>query len=208
MSKNIAIIGGGGLAKEVIEVAQMLGHSIHGIFAQQSQIKTHEHKGYLDELLAQKQAFDGAIIAFGAVNADSITARRQVMNFLNKNNIPQVSLISPLATISDSATIKKGCYIAHHVLVSCDVIIGENVCLNYYATIGHDVHIGHNVSIAPQAFIGGNVHIADNVMIGASACIKQGVTISSNALVGLGAVVNQPLDSYQIALAQLARISN
>ncbi len=48
--KKLAIIGGGGHAKEVIEVAELNGYEIVGIIAQESSISKYPYWGYIDEL--------------------------------------------------------------------------------------------------------------------------------------------------------------
>lgn len=202
MSKNIAIIGGGGFAKEVIEVALMLGYDIYGIFAKESSLKEYDYCGYLDELLQQRDNFDGVIIAIGAVNRVGMSNRKNIIEFLKKHQIEQISLISPLATISESVTVGKGVYIAHNVLISCDVIIKDSVLINHLAVIGHDCLIQENVSIAPQVFLGGNVQIKSDVMIGAASTLIQGITVEQNSIISMRANVikNVKADSSVIAM--------
>lgn len=189
MSKNIAVVGGGGFAKEVIEVAKMLGYSIHGIFAQESSLGDFEYRGYLEELNQQKDSFDGVIVAVGAVNRQGIKNRAEIIEFIDANDIPLISVISPLATIAKSVKIAKGVYIGHNVLISCDTEISQNVLINHNACIGHDCLISTNVSIGPQVFLGGGVVIKSDVIVGVGATVMQGIEIGENSLIGMRSVV-------------------
>ena len=207
MSKKIAIIGGSGFAKEVIEVAEMLDYHIYGIFASEKSDISYEYKGYLDELLAQKDNFNGVIIAVGVVNKEGLVNRQNIINFLINNNINQISLISPLATTGKRVKIGNGVYVAHDVIISLDSCIGDNVLINTSARIGHDVVIGDNCSIAPQVFLGGNCIIEDNVMIGVASTLRQGITVGNGSVIGMKSLVIKSLKPYSFVFALSSRIT-
>ncbi len=207
MIKKIAIIGGGGFAKEVIEVAEMLGHQIYGIFANKKSNIAYQYKGYLDELLAQKDNFDGVIIAIGAINKEGMLARKMIINFLTKHNIPAISLVSPQAFVSVSAKIGDGVYIAHSVIISTDSRVGNHCIFNHQADIGHDVIISTNCSIAPQVFIGGNCVIKDNVMIGVASTLMQGIEIGEFSVIGMKSLVIKSLKPHSFVFALPSKVS-
>ncbi len=204
MSK-IALIGGGGLAKEIIEVILMNGDELYGIFAKESNLP-YPYLGYLNELLEHKLKFNGVILAIGAVNQEGMKNRENIISFLKENNINLISVISPLSIISQSALIGKGVYIGHGCIISCDVQIEDNVLINHNAIIGHDVEMNENVSIAPQVFIGGEVEIEKNVMIGAAATIRQGIKIRENSIIGMRSIVIKNLKSNSYVLHNISKV--
>jgi len=204
MSK-IAIVGGGGLAKEIIEVIEMIGDEVYGIFAIKNSLD-YPYFGYLDELNQHKNNFDGVILAVGAVNKQGVENRKNIIDFIYKNNIPLASVISPLSTISKNVKIGKGVYIGHNVLISVDSKINNNVSINHNAIIGHDVIIEENVSISPQVFIGGGVKIENDVMIGVASTIRQGVKIGKNSIIGMGSLVIKNIKPNVIVLAVASKI--
>jgi sugar O-acyltransferase (sialic acid O-acetyltransferase NeuD family) len=204
MSK-IAIIGGGGFAKEIIEVIKMNGDEVYGIFAKENSL-SYPYFGYLDELNEHKRDFDGCIIAVGAVNKEGIENRKIIIDFIKQNNIPLISVISPLATISKNVQLGKGVYIGHNVLVSVDVRLSDNILINHNAIIGHDVVIEENVSIAPQVFIGGNVEIETDVMIGVASTIKQGIKIGNGSIIGMRSVVMKNIKSNSLVLSMPSKV--
>lgn len=205
MSKKIAVIGGGGFAKEVIEVILMNGDEVYGVFAKENSLD-YDYFGYLKELNEHRNSFDGVILAIGAVNKEGIENRRKIIEFLEENSINLISAISPLATISKSVKIGKGVYISHGVLVSCDTEIYDNVLINNNAIIGHDVKIYENVSIAPQVFIGGGVEIEKDVMIGVGSTIRQGIKIGSNSIIGMRSIVIKNIKDNSTVLNQISKV--
>ncbi|NPA73310.1 MAG: hypothetical protein GXO12_01220 [Epsilonproteobacteria bacterium] len=204
MSK-IAIIGGGGFAKEIIEVIEMNGDDVYGVFAEQNSLD-YPYFGYLNELREHKDNFDGIIVAVGAVNKEGIENRKKIIEFIRLNNIPFVSVISPLATISKSVIIGNGVYVGHNVLISCDVKIEDNVLINHNAVIGHDVKIGQNVSIAPQVFLGGGVVVESCVMIGVGATVRQGLKIGVNSIIGMRSIVVKNIKPNSLTLQAPSKI--
>jgi len=204
MSK-IAIIGGGGFAKEIIEVIEMNGDEVYGIFAKKNSLNYPYH-GYLKELNEYKDRFDGVIIAIGAVNKEGIENRKKIIEFIKQNNIPLISVISPLATISKNVKIGKGVYIGHNVLVSVDVKLADNILINHNAVIGHDVVINENVSIGPLVFLGGGVEIEKNVMIGVGATIRQGLKIGVDSIIGMRSIVIKNIKPNSLTLQTPSKI--
>ena len=205
MPKKIAIIGGGGLAKEIIEVILMNGDEVYGIFAKESSLE-YDYFGDVDELNRHKNSFDGVVLAIGAVNKNGIENRRKIIEFMKENSINLISVISPLATISKSAKIEKGVYVGHGVIISCDAKIYDNVLINQNAIIGHDVKICENVSIAPQVFIGGGVVVEKDVMMGVGSTIRQGISIGSNSVIGMRSVVVKNIKENSLVLHQISKV--
>ena len=203
---RIALIGGGGFAKEVIEVARMCGHEVVGIFARENSLGQYPHLGYLDEMLTMRDRYDAVHIAVGAVNREGMRNRRAILEFIREHSIPMLSLISPKADLAESVRMGEGVYIGHRVLVSCDTRIGDAVLINQGAVIGHDCRIEENVSIAPLVFLGGNVTVGSDTMIGARATLRQGVSVGASCLVGMGSIVIKNLKAGSTTLQMPSKI--
>jgi len=204
MSK-IAVIGGGGLAKEIIEIIKLNNDELFGIFAKENSL-SYPYFGYLDELKKLKNEFDGVVLAVGAVNKEGIKNRRIIIDFIKENNIPLISVISPYARISKNVKLGEGIYIGHDVLISCDSEISDNVLINQRALIGHDCKIYENVSIAPQVFLGGGVEIERDVMIGVGATIRQGVKIGNNSIIGMRSIVIKNIKNGSLVLQSPSKV--
>ena len=106
--------------------------------------------------------------------------------------MPKKTGISPLAFISEKATIGKDCYIAPFVYIGDGVTIGDNCMINPTVTIYDGCKIGNRVIIHSGAVIGadgfgfapngegydkipqiGIVVIEDDVEIGANTCVDR-----------------------------------
>jgi sugar O-acyltransferase (sialic acid O-acetyltransferase NeuD family) len=205
MKKRLAIIGGGGFAKEIIEIALLNGFEIIGIFAQQNNLTAYAYLGYLDELLSKRDRYDYVHIAFGGINQAGLANRAKVIQFLEKHAIPAATLISPYARISDNVEIAEGSYIAHNALISCEARIDAHVIINTASLIGHDTHIGKNTTVSPQAFIGGECIIGENSLIGAGTLIKQGLSIGENCIIGMGTIVQRSIQSNMMLVHNLSK---
>jgi len=203
---KVAIVGGGGFAKEVIEVARMLGHEVVGIFAIKNSLKEHKHLGYLEEMVNLRGHYDALHIAIGAVNAKGIANRRHVIEHIRKHSLSVVSLISPKTTIAPTVRIGKGVYIGHDTLISCDTVINDFVLINQRAVIGHDCVVEENVSIAPLVFLGGDVRVEKDSMLGVRTTIRQGLNIGKGSVVGMGSIVIKNLRPYSTTLQMPSKI--
>ncbi len=201
MSKKIALIGGGGFAKEIIEVMELLGHSVYGIFAHTNSFMEYHHYGYLDELLIHRGEYDAVHIAFGGVTGEQIANRRAIIDFLDRNGIDAVTLVSPYARIAKNVTLGQGCYIAHDVYISQDAAVGDHVIINNRCDIGHDVVIRENVTISPKVFLGGAVEVGSDTLIGVGSIVKQGVKIGHTSIVSMGSSVIRNIKPYSLVLA-------
>jgi sugar O-acyltransferase (sialic acid O-acetyltransferase NeuD family) len=206
--KNVAIIGGGGFAKEIIEVVEILGYEVYGIFAQEEPDFQYSYKGYLNELLESRSEFSGVILAIGAFNPDTIKARSSILSFLKLHNIEQVSIISPFARIGAGVEIGKGVYVAHNSVIAVDAKIGDSVSINTGSFIGHDAIVSPNSVIGPKVFIGGGCIIEKDVTIAASSNILQGVRIGANSTVGISSLVLKSLKPNSFTLPEPSRVIN
>jgi len=203
---RVAIVGGGGFAKEVIEVAEMLGHEVVGIFARENTLSSYSHLGYLEEMREKRASYDAVHIAIGAVNARGIENRRTILDFIRKHDIPALSLVSPLATLSGGVLVGEGVYVGHEALISCDTELGEHVVVNQRAVIGHDCVIEENVSLAPLVFLGGNVRVKRDTMIGVRSTVRQGVSIGRNCVIGMGSIIVKNIRDDSLTLQMPSKI--
>ena len=111
---------------------------------------------------------------------------------LYQSMMPKKTGISPLAFVSEKATIGKDCYIAPFVFVGDGVTIGDNCMIYSNVTIYDGCKIGNRVTIHAGAVIGadgfgfapnaegydkipqiGIVVIEDDVEIGANTCVDR-----------------------------------
>lgn len=97
----------------------------------------------------------------------------------------------PTATISKSAVIGVGTFLAANTIVASGAEIGSHCIINHAAVIDHDCFIGNYSHIAPQSSLGGGVRVGQGVLVGAGAIILPEVEIEDYAVIGAGAVVTK-----------------
>lgn len=117
-----------------------------------------------------------------------------------------VTLIHPLARISDDVTFGEGCSICDRACVSCDCSIGKNVYLQPNCNVGHDCVIGDHSVISSYANLGGTCQISTDVYIGLNAAIHETTTFGEDTIISMGAIVFNDIGPSVIALGNPARV--
>ncbi|HEU0100041.1 MAG TPA: NeuD/PglB/VioB family sugar acetyltransferase [Allosphingosinicella sp.] len=187
--KRLAFIGGGGFAKEVLEIAEMNGHRVVGYVGDSSGMLSRDYWGPKEALLDRRSDFDALCVAFGAVNRASIGARQKVIDWVVENGFESETLVSPHAVRASGVTLGRGTIVAHGAVISVDARIGDFAILNTGAIIGHDAVVGDNVTIAPVAFVGGATSIGSGSLVGPGASVLQSLSVGSHVIIGTGASV-------------------
>lgn len=204
---RIILVGGEGFAKEVYEIADLLGHEIIGYVANNKGILNLPYFGKPDKLPELQSMFDYANIAFGAVNSVGVQIRREMIERFNLWGIKSLTLISPHAVISSGVIISEcGVYIAHGVILSVDCNISQYAILNSNAVIGHDSKIGSNVIVAPQAFIAGNCCVSDDTLVGPLSVILEGRSVGSGSVLGAQSIAHRNLPKHSLTFPNKSKI--
>lgn len=187
---KIGLIGGGGFAKEVAEIAELKGFEVAGYFADAPGNARWPYLGKLEdaESFSKKMHFAFCI---GAVNGIGLKKRGEIIFNLKKQNLVFETLVSPKAIISDGVRLGLGVIIAHGVVVSVDALIGDFSVLNTGAVVGHDAKVGFNSILAPLSFLGGNVEIDSDVLVGPHSSVLEGRVVLRGSVIGSGAVVHR-----------------
>lgn len=188
---RLALIGGGGFAKEVQELAELGGHTVAGYVADAPGVLDRPYWGRREALLERRNEFDAVFIAFGFVNRRLIKARAETVCWVRTHRFATRPVVAPTAVVGRGAVVEDGALVAPGVIVSVDARISAFAILNYSAIIGHDALIGENVTVAPGAFVGGATRIGVDCLIGPGANLLQGLTVGRDVIVGVGASVTR-----------------
>lgn len=182
----LKIIGCGGHSKVVIDALALYAPSMQLSFCDKDDtLLGQELNGILvDSTMESLADFVGCVhIAVGANNV-----RQEISKKLNASS-SLYTVIHPDATISKSARIGRGAFIAARAVLGPESSVGDNSIINHGAVVDHDVRIGTCAHIAPNSTLGGNVTVGNGVLVGAGAVVLQGVRIGDGAIVAAGAVV-------------------
>ena len=190
---KVAIVGAGGLGREVLQVVRDLGRAGSDI----------ECLGFYVE-----PQFDGAEAIHGihvyqdpvalAANPDvrfalaigEPAARARIAAILEATvGARFVTLIHPSAEVSETAALSAGVIVLPLASVSADTRLGRHVLVNPQVSIAHDCVLGDFATIAPSVALAGGVRVGEGAELGTGARVIPRTRIGDWSVVGAGAVV-------------------
>ncbi|MEE9312012.1 MAG: acetyltransferase [Planctomycetota bacterium] len=98
-------------------------------------------------------------------------------------------LIHPSGTVSNSASIGAGSFVAAGAVVGPDANLGRYCLVNTCASVDHDCVLGEGVHVSVGARLAGNVRVDADTLIGAGATVIPGIKIGKEVTIAAGAVV-------------------
>jgi sugar O-acyltransferase (sialic acid O-acetyltransferase NeuD family) len=203
----LGIIGAGGLARELLELAKIINSSEERwddfVFID---VKPGDDVNGVN-VISYEQAlekFSGELEA--TVGIGEPATRKRVFGELERDGIEVATLIHPDVYIPNTTTVGKGVTIQMGVFVSCNVTIEDYVIIQPHANIAHDDVLKKGSSVSAFCNLGGNVTIGEYAYLGLSACVKQGLSVGGDSIVGMGAVVCESVPDEVVAFGNPARI--
>lgn len=208
--KDIVIIGAGGLGREILWLLEENNKrredwNVMGFI--DSDLRSREEiNGYPilgdDEWLVN---YNGSVNAVCAIAAPAV--RRKVINGLREySHITFPTILAHTVVCSDRVELGQGTVICCNTVMTVDVSIGEFVVVNPGCFLGHDVVLEDYVTLYPQAAVCGAVHIEEGTQVGVGAKIIQGKTIGRDTIIGAGSVVIGDIPSACTAVGNPCRV--
>ena len=192
--KKLVFIGGGGLAYEILEVANQLNYSVLGYFDDKETGIDLHYLGTLENYYENSNSYTSVFLTIGCTNNKTSKIRQNIITDLQLKGVEFPNLISPHAVVSQGVSVGCGTFVAHGVVLSVGCVIGNFCIVNTTAVVGHHSIIGDNVTISPMVFIGGKVIINNNVILGATAKVLQGLVLGESCVIGVGSTVLKSLE--------------
>lgn len=189
--QNLVIIGAGGLAREVYDLANICyGNTpdfrIKGFLSDgPSDIESLGYPPVLAKVADYEIMTDD--VFFCAIG--KVQDRKKTVEIILSKGGKFISLIHPTAIISPSARIGDGVAIKAFCVLSNEVVVEDFVYLQSSVIMGHDVHIGRYCQVNSFSFFAGYARVHDLVTINAGARVIQNVVIEEQSVVGVGSVV-------------------
>ncbi len=186
---KVLLVGCGGHAKSIIDVVENSQNwQIGGLVGSKKEIGN-KVLGYEvlccdNELNEMRKIFDFAFVSVGKIG--ECTKRNMIFENLNFYNFQIPTLISRKAYISPHASLEKGSFIGHGVIINSAAKIGSNCIINSNALIEHDVEIGKNCHISTGVIINGGCKIGENSFIGSGAILRERLVIPQNSTISAG----------------------
>jgi acetyltransferase EpsM len=175
------LYGASGHAKVIIEILEMMGISVAGLFDDNSAVRElleYSVTRFPDNFDRENNEL---IISIG----NNRVRKERSLSLDGRFGIA----IHPKAIISRRAIIEAGTAVMGGVTINADTRIGKHCIINSNASVDHDCVLGDYVHVSPNAVLCGNVTVGEGVHIGAGAIVIPGVNIGDWAVIGAGAVV-------------------
>ncbi|MGI6153104.1 MAG: acetyltransferase [Christensenellaceae bacterium] len=204
MVKKTVLIGGGGHARSVMDIALGLSEfEICGIIdTNKAEVLGISVIGTDEDLAA---IFDSGIRhAFVALGNNSM--RHQLYGKLKTIGYELVNIISEYACISGRAQLGEGICVMPGAVINVNTVIGDNCIINTNCCIDHDCKIGESCHIAPGVSMSGTVRVGDGTHIGTGAAVIDGVSIGKWSYIGAGAAVVKDIPDYVMAYGVPAKM--
>ncbi len=200
--KPLFIIGTGGLAREMGQLASQINDTTH-TWSSISFIAASSRETGLDLRFGTVVGDDGWLLSAEqeadihvAIGLPHHRARALELYLKAGARFHYPNLVHPTALL-DRRVVQLG--IGNAITAGCilttDIRIGDHNLLNLQTTIGHDVRIGSCNVLNPSVNVSGAVTIGDRILVGTGAQILEGLAIASDATVGAGALVNRDVDA-------------
>lgn len=199
----IIIIGAGGHAQDIIDIACSAGYSILGFL--DDNLKGEFILGKISDykkILSQYKDYD---IRYTIGINDSII-RQKIDLFLKEFNAKPITLVHQSAVIGHNVTIQDGCVLGAGTVLTSNVSLGRHVHLNTHASVNQGSVIGNYSTLSPGVKVCGDVVIGECVQFGANSSVINMVNIGNNVTLGAGSVVIKDIPSNCVAVGVPARI--
>ena len=201
----LAIYGGGGHAKSLIELIQAEGkYHVAGILDDHltpgSKMFGMPVLGGGEALLRLKMQGIGMVInAVGGIG--DIVPRLRIYEKIKAAGLTIPNLVHPRAYVEKSARLVGGEQIFFNAYVGSDVLVGFGCIVNTGAILSHDCILGEYVNISPGAILAGAVQVGERCLVGMGVTINLGVKIGNGARIGNSAVIKADVPENGIVRA-------
>lgn len=193
IENKISIIGVGGHAKIVFEIASLSNYITEGFFDDNQSLHHNYFCGIEVRGSINLLSDTNSIIAIGENKI-----RKEILNRVK--NINWISLIHPQSIISCSAVIGKGCLISAGAIIQAQTKIGVHCIINTNSSVDHDCKLGDFVHISPSATLCGNVKVGEGTHIGAGAIIIPNINIGNWCVIGAGSVIINDIPDFSVVV--------
>jgi sugar O-acyltransferase (sialic acid O-acetyltransferase NeuD family) len=203
----LAIIGAGGLAREVLDIVD----------AQNAVAPRYELIGWLVEppygapgtvvcgrpilgdvdWLAGRAAGQAVICAVG-----DPALRRRLVDRASGLGARFVNAVHPRALCGSRVTTGAGVMIGAGAVLTCDIRLGNHVLINPGCTVSHDAVLGDFASLAVGVHVAGGVTVGAGALLGAGANVIPRIRVGAWSRVGAGSAViaDVPADSTVVGV--------
>ncbi len=188
MARRLVILGAGGHARAVADVALASGWTVIGFTDRGGADPARDVVGD-DGVLVELRATGAVEAGVVGVGNSALARRAALFEQLRHLGVPTPALVHPRAVVSASARIGEGAVVFGGVVIGAAVEVGINAVVYSGAVVEHGSRIGEHAYVSPGAVCAGEVTVEPGAFVGAAAVVLPGITIGKGAVVAAGAVV-------------------
>jgi sugar O-acyltransferase (sialic acid O-acetyltransferase NeuD family) len=203
MSDLLYVIGAGGHAKSVAEIASALGLNFQGFIAPGSTIKSLMGVPVMPEIPSYSPPNR---LTFAIAIGDN--HRRELMFQEMRERFPVENfpvLIHPSASVASSARVGFGSTVHQNASVGSDTDVGRFCILNTGSIADHDCKLYDFSSLGPGANVGGAVTLGMRSVVAIGSTVRHGLTVGSDSILGAASYSNENIDSNTVSFGSPAR---
>ncbi|HEY1086986.1 MAG TPA: hypothetical protein VGE37_04800 [Archangium sp.] len=208
--KRLAIMGSGGLAREVEWLVRDLNRVtptwefVGYVVSDLSRLGEYDSKAQVrGDYQSLRDGVDAVAIGIGTP-ASRLKVAAEVKALYPALEWPV--LVHPSARIDfDSATLGPGAIVAAGVIATVNLVLGAHAFVNLACTIGHEATIGEGCVVNPSVNLSGGVKLGAGVLVGTGAQVLQYLEVGAGATIGAGAVVTKNVEAGTTVVGMPAR---
>lgn len=204
-TRQLIIIGAGGHAVSVADVAMSAGFSVHCFV----DAKKGGQKLLGINIVSRVSDVEDPLLYDFAIAVGDNAIRCKVFSELCSQYGPVTfpALIHSSAVVSEFSVVDRGTVIMPKAVVGPNSKVEMFCIINTQASIDHDGLMHSFSSLAPGAITGGAVKIGNRSAIAIGATIKHGIKIGDDVVVGANSYVNKHLPQNTVAYGTPARVA-
>lgn len=189
--KNLVIIGAGGFAREVFDMANYCYGSdpdfkVKGFLSDgPSNIEEMGYPAVLNTV-SEYEIEENDVFFCGI---GSVQDRKKCVEIILLKGGIFINLIHPNVVIAPSVKIGIGVAIKAYCVLASDVVIEDFTFLQSAVIMGHDVHIGKYCQINSFSFFAGCSKLEELVFVGAHSKFIQSAKAEEQSVIGIGSLV-------------------
>jgi len=196
---NLYLVGAGGHARSLLNLAELSGLKITGIYENNFTDGEQVNHCNITGTLSDIKKDDILILAIG----DNV--KREYIFQKHRAQIYEDGLIHPSALLEARVTMGCSNQVFAEVYLNSNVETGENNIINTKSVLEHEVVIGSHNHISVGAVVCGRTKIGDRCFIGAGAIVIDKLSICDDVIIGAGSVVINDIDTAGTYVGNPAR---
>jgi sugar O-acyltransferase (sialic acid O-acetyltransferase NeuD family) len=207
---KVYVIGGGGLAGEVIDALcahpASAGIEIAGIFDDDTRrgaglVHGFPYKGILLDFI--KDTAENSHYVWGI--GDNAARERLACEFAKANKQP-VTVIHPSAAVCRHTEIQAGCYVAAFSFVGPGSVIRAHSIVNVGASVGHNARIGDFAQLCPGVRVSGFCQVGRGAFLGSNSVLGPGRVMGDYSKLGACSFAFRDVPKGNLAVGVPAKV--